>query len=78
MPSTSLGKRAVGAGLAVALAASLMGGAAVVAQEDKVTIYATQFHPIEEKEKMTNIILADVPVETEYLTGEQSGDSRGN
>ena len=64
-----VGKRAIGTGLAVALTASLVGGAVVVAQEgDGVTILSTQFEPIEEREKMNNIILADVPVETEYLT----------
>jgi multiple sugar transport system substrate-binding protein len=68
MPQISMGKRVFGAGMAIALATALVGGAVAVAQDDKVTILSTQFEPIEEREKMNNVILADVPVETEYLT----------
>jgi len=54
------------------MAASLVAGSAV-AQDDKVAILSTQFEPVAEREQMTNIILADAPVEVEFLTVPSTG-----
>jgi len=70
--SLGAAKRSVGLGLAVALTASLFAGTAM-AQDEQVTILSTQFEPVEEREDMNNIILADVPVPTEYLTVPSTG-----
>ena len=67
----SLGKRAVGIGMTVALTASLFGGA-VAAQDDKVAILSTQFEPVAEREVMNNVILEGAPP-TEYLTVASTG-----
>jgi multiple sugar transport system substrate-binding protein len=66
-------KRAVGLGLSIALAASFVGSAAVAQDDEKVTILSTQFEPVAEREAMNNVILADVPVPTEYLTVPTTG-----
>ena len=73
MPSSSMGKRAIGTGISVALAASLLGGAVAVAQDDSVAILSTQFEPVAEQEVMNNVILADSPVDVEYLTVPSTG-----
>lgn len=68
-----LTKRAISTGVTVALAASLLGGA-VMAQDDKVTILSTQFQPVNEREQMNNVILADVAVPTDYQTVASTGE----
>lgn len=74
MPLTSMGstKRAMGFGLSLALAASLVGGAAIAQDDDKVSILSTQFEPVAEREVMNNVILVGAP-ETEYLTVSSTG-----
>ena len=53
----SLGKRAFGVGMTVALTASLFGGA--VAAQDETVILSTQMVPEEEAAKMRDFIMAD-------------------
>lgn len=75
MLSRSLGthKRTASIGLAMALTATLMGGA-TLAQDESVTILSTQFEPVNEREQMRNVILADVPVPTDYQVVASTGE----
>ena len=68
MPRTSLSKRVFGAGLTIALTASLFGGA--VAAQDPVVLLSTQFNIEEESAKIRDSILAGSPVEVEYIGSE--------
>jgi multiple sugar transport system substrate-binding protein len=68
MSTSSLGtaKRTLGLGLAIALSASLFGGA-VAAQDDAVVILSTNLEPEEEAAKMRDFILAGYDGNVEFL-----------
>lgn len=61
----SLGKRAFGVGMTVALTASLFGGA--VAAQDPVVILSTQMVPEEEAAKMRDVIMADYDGDFDFV-----------
>ncbi len=63
-----MGKRAIGAGMAVALSASLLGG--VVAAQEPVVILSTQMVPEEEAAKMRDNIMANYGGDFEFIGSE--------
>jgi hypothetical protein len=49
-------------------AAELLTGIASVAQTERLTFLSTQLRPIEETQKMRNLILKDFSREVDYIT----------
>ena len=66
-------KRTAGISLAVALSASLVAGASVAQDEGTVTMLSTQLEPLAEQEAVNNVILADAPVDFEFLALQGTG-----
>lgn len=66
--NTGMARRTVGSALAVALAASLVGGAAIA--QDPVVVLSTQLVPEEEAAKMRDVILAGFEGSVDFIGAE--------